>query len=228
MERLSILIPYKSDKGPREKVFKWVCKFYERNLSQADIYIGESSTKIFSRAQSINHAAQAASGNVFVITDGDIVCRPETIMEAVKQLHHSPMVIPYSNILDLTKESTYQTINGSAEWPGISKPRFKVRFKGKAYTLGGINIVKRDCFEAVKGFDERFIGWGGEDDAFAFSIKAVCGKYQRLNNVVYHMWHPRENYQHTDNFDLNKQLAMRYLHAANSKERMIEIINERD
>ncbi|MFK4998906.1 galactosyltransferase-related protein [Bacillus sp. N9] len=59
--------------------------------------------------------------------------------------------------------------------------------------MGGINVVPRKHFETVGGFDERFVGWGGEDDAFAASLNTLCGYVKRLDATIYHLWHKRNH-----------------------------------
>ena len=55
---------------------------------------------------------------------------------------------------------------------------------------GGVNILPRQHFERVAGFDERFQGWGGEDDAFAFSLNHLFGLPFRIDATIFHLWHP--------------------------------------
>ena len=46
-------------------------------------------------------------------------------------------------------------------------------------------------WETVGGFDESFIGWGYEDDAFRAALDVMVGKSLRLRGCnLYHMWHP--------------------------------------
>jgi predicted glycosyltransferase involved in capsule biosynthesis len=51
--------------------------------------------------------------------------------------------------------------------------------------------VPRNIFEQVGGFDEKFVGWGGEDNAFWHSCKIVSGEPLRIDGFVYHLWHEK-------------------------------------
>ncbi len=36
LEKVSVLIPYQSDKVPRRAAYKWILKFYEKVLAQVE------------------------------------------------------------------------------------------------------------------------------------------------------------------------------------------------
>lgn len=50
--------------------------------------------------------------------------------------------------------------------------------------------VRRDLFDRVGGFDERFFGWGGEDLDFVFRLDAVA-TVDRFDDALLHLWHER-------------------------------------
>lgn len=54
--------------------------------------------------------------------------------------------------------------------------------------------VRRDRVEAIRGFDEGYLGYGYEDDDFAFRLQQSGVKYQWAPEVtVQHQWHPIYN-----------------------------------
>ena len=52
--------------------------------------------------------------------------------------------------------------------------------------------IARSDFERVNGFDERFRGWGGEDDDLGRRLKAAGVRHVSVldKTRVYHLWHP--------------------------------------
>ncbi len=54
--------------------------------------------------------------------------------------------------------------------------------------------MSRNTFIVAGGFDERFIGWGGDDDAFVHALETLCGNYIKLGREVFHLWHPRTDW----------------------------------
>jgi GT2 family glycosyltransferase len=57
---------------------------------------------------------------------------------------------------------------------------------------GLLYALRREVFEAVNGFDERFQGWGLEDPAFAAAVRTLAGPIRRVAYPIYHLYHPKE------------------------------------
>lgn len=54
--------------------------------------------------------------------------------------------------------------------------------------------MRRDAFAALGGWDERFRGWGGEDDALTHRIERSRLACTELDTAAaLHLWHPRPN-----------------------------------
>ncbi|MDX8343978.1 galactosyltransferase-related protein [Rossellomorea sp. YZS02] len=209
-------------------MFKWLVKFYENTLPEAEICIGHSSTKQFSRSLAINNAARKASGEVFVIVDADIICNPYVIRNAVNTLKHSTWIIPYTNIEDIYPISTKKLLTQTPKWPLPPNIKSTKRFKGSKnfVSFGGINILKRESFYSVEGFDERFIGWGGEDDAFRCAMNTICGDFIRIDQNVFHLWHPPAKARSNPNYNNNVNLALRYCNSSGDITAMQKLIKE--
>jgi hypothetical protein len=52
-------------------------------------------------------------------------------------------------------------------------------------------VFSRTAFESVGGWDEEFVGWGGEDDMMTFKVEAAGLKTASMPFSCYHLWHPR-------------------------------------
>ncbi|MEC0664469.1 galactosyltransferase-related protein [Priestia flexa] len=190
MKNVSVIIPYKPDNGHRDIVFKWIKCFYKKSMPEVELCIGDCKSELFNRSQAINTAAQKATKDVFVIADGDVMYNPDVLVKAIRLLNKHAWIIPYSKCLDLSRSSTEKLLSSIPEWPLSIKGEYKERYKNKSFNpVGGLVVVTRKTFYAVGGFDERFIGWGGEDDAFAYAVNTLCGHFQRLDEKNYHLWH---------------------------------------
>ena len=67
-----------------------------------------------------------------------------------------------------------------------------IRHRGKPKLAGGNIGIWRDDYERVNGYDENFVGWGGEDDDLRRRLAATgvrIGSILRWTNT-YHLWHP--------------------------------------
>jgi predicted glycosyltransferase involved in capsule biosynthesis len=92
-------------------------------------------------------------------------------------------------------------------------------------TFSGVVAVPRTMWDRVGGFDERFIGWGGEDMAFWSACCALGPSFERVPGTIVHLWHPREGAdQNHDHYQANEDLMRRYLEARNSRSKMIKIL----
>jgi hypothetical protein len=89
-----------------------------------------------------------------------------------------------------------------------------------------MNVMTRSCFEAVGGFDERFIGYGFEDIALALSLETICGPHHRMAGTIYHLWHPWAEFLH-QNYPISLELYQRYAAAAGDAARMRALMKER-
>ena len=51
-------------------------------------------------------------------------------------------------------------------------------------------VVTRKTWDAVGGFDERFVGWGWEDVAFRCAVETVTGReLTKIASTCWHLFH---------------------------------------
>lgn len=224
---VSILIPYQADNGVRDKNLKWIKKFYKKNFPKIEICIGISTGEIFNRSQAINLAARQATRDIFVIADGDIFYDPAIIIDSITHLKNDTWIIPFQKIIRISKHNTKRLRKCKPFWPlECEVTDFETIHTSKSNYLGGINIISRNKFMTVGGFDERFVGWGGEDDAFTCAVNTLCGYYTRLDHTIYHLWHPRVGYKRNPNRANNLNLRELYYQANEDKEKMMKLISD--
>jgi predicted glycosyltransferase involved in capsule biosynthesis len=60
----------------------------------------------------------------------------------------------------------------------------------KITSWAGLLVLSREAWEKVGGYDEAFIGWGYEDNAFQASLDRRVGHFDRVDGFVVHLWHP--------------------------------------
>lgn len=229
LNQVSVLIPYKRDYGIRDDLFKWVITFYENVMPEVEMCICESQSEPFNRSQAINNAAKEATRNVFVIADADVIYNPKMVVQAIQLLEKHAWIIPFSKFLDVSKSSTEKLLMSSPQWPLLMEMDYEDRYKNKNYkSISSLVVVTRDNFNMVGGFDERFEGWGREDNAFRDAMNTICGPYKRIKNqFLYHLWHPRTKSQGNPNFKKNHRLYKQYSKRRGMVKEMKELIKER-
>jgi hypothetical protein len=228
LDKVSIIIPFQSDYGPRAKAFEWIQQYYARVMPEAEICLGLISDKEVNKAKAVNLAVKKATRDVFVIADADVVYDPNLIMEAIKVLKKGGFVVPFTAVYNIEKQGTDRLLKTKPKWPIDVKSGecYKSNWVYEGFA-GKLFVISRENFEAVGGFDERFIGWGGEDDAFSHAARTMCGKLVNIEGKVYHLWHPASSYQTNPNGRANAKLLGRYERASGKKEKMKKLLEER-
>lgn len=216
LKDVSVIIPISLNDQSREHAFQWVKKFYETMFPEVELCIGICNEKPFSKAKAINKAVEKSKGDILVIADADIFYDPSLLEQSIKHLETHAWVIPFRKVLNISQKSTQDLLKIEPQWP----LPIHIETKSRPYAaMGGVNIVPRKHFETVFGFDERFVGWGGEDDAFAASLNQLCGYVKRMDATLYHLWHQRNN---MGNYAANRELLKAYRSGKESIKKEIE------
>ena len=224
-KEFSILIPFQGGDPHREKIFDWLARFYRLNVPEAEIVIGEDDTKKVNRSRMRNDAFAKATADILVYIDADGLVKTGDIREAVERVKRGAAMVQMETVSWLHKGFSLRLIDGKPEMPDIQPPDIHASER----VLGEFFVLTRGTFEKVRGWDERFIGWGGEDQAFRCAVMALVGKIEKLPSTVYHIWHPRtvnETPKHKQ-FKYNRELRDRYVVAQEDHAKMRTIINER-
>ncbi len=189
-EKVSILVPFKSDGRHRLRNWEWLLQRYEMLLPHAEICMGDTDIKPYCKAAAVNSAAKKATRDILIIADSDIAFDTDKLESAVAMLDSYPWVIPYEDRKELTEAQTINLIKQHSPSVKLSEMDFTgcVNYSSG---VGSINIVPRSYFEKAGGFDERFRGWGYEDNAFAMSLDTLFGNHFRpKGSVIWHLNHP--------------------------------------
>jgi hypothetical protein len=229
LDKVSIIIPFQSDYGPRAKAFEWIQQYYARVMPEAEICLGLMDSKEINKSKAVNLAAKKATRDIFVVADADVVYDPNLIEEAIKVLRKGGFVVPFTEVLNVGYDGTKRLRKTKPKWPLDIKSGeyYKSDWVYEGFA-GKLFVISRENFEAVGGFDERFIGWGGEDDAFSHAARTICGKLINLEGKVFHLWHPASSYATNPNGKSNGKLLGRYERASGNKEKMKKLIDERN
>jgi GT2 family glycosyltransferase len=69
-----------------------------------------------------------------------------------------------------------------------------IRHPTKPKLIGNNMAVWREDFERVNGFDEKFQGWGCEDDDFRLRLRQAHVRVQSIvgRTHTFHLWHPTD------------------------------------
>jgi glycosyltransferase involved in cell wall biosynthesis len=216
--KLSFMIPFRASDTFREQIFNWNIVRLEKLFPDAEIVIGESPAGNFNRSAAINDAYKKTSGKYVVLLDADTVWNRSLIMESLTHLQGDECnwLIPYTSY-HITNQQSGGTIlqdNPARDMRVDDYLYENVLYwkEGDIYPpVSGLNVFTSESFRATGGFDPNFVGWGWEDRAFYFSSIKKIGMPKRLDEPVFHIWHPVGNITGHDHFKENERIFHQYL-----------------
>lgn len=230
MDDLSVLIPYRGDGGPRDEIFDWLLARYAALLPKAEICVGRNEDDPFSRAKARNDAYRQATGDVFLVADADTVFNTVQIEAAVRLVSDDPTiwVLPYQWYYNLAEEYTRSILDQSPE-QDVPEPTDESLWEFKLESWAGLLVMRRAAFERVKGYDERFIGWSFEDNAFRRALDTMVNPHRRLPSYALHLWHPvtHESTWGQPMFEHNRSLYKHYERCSGHRDAMRHLLESR-
>ena len=150
-------------------------------------YIFTKSELPFNKSWAFNVGTKQSTTNAIVFGDSDLIMDPQEFINSVKLLEQYESVNPYTKVIDLEPQENGLHIE---KLKMINRPGRGETDIQKTPMAGGIIMFRKDSLFKVGGFDENFIGWGGEDDYQSFKIKQLLTHIE-LPNRCYHLYHEK-------------------------------------
>lgn len=170
--------------------------------------------KEFRVAAARNNGIRNAKGDYLIFFDCDLLILPGTIREHLKQarrkrfvagsckyLAEQPTAALFQNgVTAESLEKLYDSLPGEhlrREHNKFNQRTWLMRLSllsPRKQSLGGHFSIHREDIEYINGYDENFVGWGGEDEDLGIRL-VMAGIYCRtaiLHVKTLHLWHPRE------------------------------------
>ena len=164
----------------------------------------------FRLARTRNQGARLATGRALLFLDGDCVLPRDHVAAHLERLRPGRALLGYcarldeprSRVLDaagLTPDAVRRLVP-AAERAALRARHRKmlwhrvVRHPTKPRLAGGNFSVWREDFARVNGFDERFVGWGQEDDDLGLRLRAAGVRLESVLDLTrsLHVWHPTD------------------------------------
>lgn len=230
---LSVLIPYFPDSPERETVFHWVVDRYRLLYPGIQICLGIDYDEPFSRSKARNNAFSEATGDILIINDADTFCNKRYIDAAIDivQSEDRAWVLPYTRYYNTTQNGAEKLLQQD---PSVDVDVLDLEIGNTVDaknhppdgSVAGVMVVPREAFVTVGGYDEKFQGWGYEDDAFALALDTLWGRHLRVHGYVVHLWHPPavDGDFKNPNIEANRNRWNAYKRAGGSEQKMREVL----
>lgn len=199
---------------------------WERMLPDVEIFEGyHDGPETFAPAVAGNRAA-ALAGNwdlaVYVGADFMVQDAQQVRAALAKSAETGQLTLAHDQTCMLHQEPSERIRNG--EEPNHSMGDVH------SNSFTGVLTFPRPLWDAVGGFDERFVGWGWEDQAFWAASWSMGGGFRRVPGTIYHLWHPRDRIDNEENpnYRDNEILGRRYLAAKGNRSKTQQILAERN
>lgn len=196
--KLSVIVAFRDSSLTRQRSRLWefLQKQYAQILPEAEVVVGtDDGEEPFHKTVALNRAVEQATGDLLMLMDADTWCPSEQLTEAMQGIEADPTHWwrPWNVKLKLGEADTERVLT-FVRWDGTAPKDSEHPSRRESlntYWAAPPHLFTREHYERVGGFDERFRGWGGEDEAFALAMRAIVGRPKVVRGQAIHLWHSR-------------------------------------
>lgn len=189
------VIIVEQDKNTKLNLQNIMYKFYDKG-STYPASITHKFVKnqgLFNRSWGFNIGYKMASFDKLIFSDSDVIYDPLEYINGIESLEKFDIVSPSINQIDLNSKVTSNILNmdyiHEIDYHSIGSMSNKRR--GLNISSGTI-IMSKSIFEKLGYWDERFEGWGGDDDFLTLKIRSSEFSVNEMNVQMLHLYHTRE------------------------------------
>lgn len=203
--------------------FDVTMKIYKDAFPDVPIYFGdEPRAEHFNLSAARNIACEAAIADgctVLVVSDADAIPETEAVELAMRMVGSGSedFVLPFTTLKYLSEKASVDVLNG--------KDFDKEDVEKSGGWVGGIMVISERCFKALNGWDERFMSWGQEDDAFCYAYEHVFKrKPARITCDLFTLYHEERDMTYSKR---NLELVKNYTGVNKDVDIIMYLLNNR-
>lgn len=186
-EKISVLIPWRDDGGPRRKALDYCLGVWSDIHPDAEIILGVDDGDLpFNCSAAQNRAFKKSTRPWLLMFGADCLPDREAIEQAARKFAVGEPWVPLFDRTEYYDEAaTRLALSGREALERLDpNPALAVPFQT------GVVAVQRWAYLATGGMDERFVGWGAEDSAFRRVLAVLFGDRPPINLPLHCLWHP--------------------------------------
>lgn len=196
--KLSIIVAFRdsSESQHRSRLWDFLQAQYVLQLPEAEVVVGQDDgTEPFHKTLALNRAVASASGDLLLLSDADTWLPTAQLREAMAGIEADPTSWwrPWNIKLKLGESDTNWVL-GHKSWNGelLQNADHPSRRENlNTYWAAPPHLFTRNQYERAGRFDERFRGWGAEDEAWALAMRSIVGRPKLARGYAIHLWHER-------------------------------------
>jgi hypothetical protein len=256
---ISIIIPFRAPHIPDERIrnLEWLKQYWRAQLPGAELIVGEDPDRCqaFSKSVAVNRGVAKSKGDVLVIVDADGFLPAEDVLHCAREIRNARKrgkrlwFMPYRKFFRLSNEATKRLLHSNPykpfSFPEDMDPEDVLNLSDARPTVAHrygalIQILPREAFDIMGGWDPRFRGWGGEDHAAMRATDTLYGPHKTLPGRVLHLWHPmlgnngkedlvswkERRWEGQEDSGVNNRLSYRYYYAYGKPKLMRKLVEE--
>ncbi|MEA2570908.1 MAG: hypothetical protein QOI24_2909 [Acidobacteriota bacterium] len=137
----------------------------------------------YNRAWTLNAGVEAARAPVVILHDNDMLVPARYAAECVARVADGCDFLELKRFTFYLDEETTRRVFESGELPPPVPSTIVQNLQGASIA------ARRDAYFDIGGFDESFVGWGGEDNEF-WERGELGGRAYRFGYIPFlHLWH---------------------------------------
>lgn len=186
---VAVVIPFRSrgnDPLREQNLARVLTEWRENGYVPTVVSDGRRGSDAFCRSAAYNQAVEMVDADVYVFSESDLLIRPEAIELAVDLAVSKPgLVIPFSEFRSLSEKDSRLIRHFVTDPYGC----LASLVRGYRGSIGAINVVSRESYDLIGGYDEGFEGAWYDDDAMKIAFEICCGPTRWVDGPAYHLYH---------------------------------------
>lgn len=229
---VTVVIPWAGNDPARLAARAWTMRQYAvhhrgwRIVTSAAAPLEEP----WSKAKAVRRILDSVNPEgILVITDADVFCQGIDISVSSIRLQgrYCQWSMPHNLVCRFNEAATKRVLAGAEAWTQMMDGNLDQGLY-QGFEGGGITVLTRQMYEAVP-MDERFTGFGQEDEAWGLALRTLAGVPSQGQQVLYHLHHkPQERLDRRWGSVASRELYDRYAVASGDPEKMRALLDERN